>query len=594
MSAEVATVEAPVDLLALLNSTPHSSAPVPSTSATHSYLNHLTSLPLSTLQTEPTRLQTEANLLTTDLTQLCLSQHTTFLSLHSGSQALSSSLDALTKSLDGLLGDGIPALEKEAKRFAEETREIQKERKKASLVLEHHDKLLDLLELPHLLSTCVQNGYYAEALDLSTHFTQNILPSALDPPLPILQSISASVQSSIQALLHNLLNQLQSPSKLPVLFRTISLLRKMKVLEEDELAMAFLYGRTVYLDALYESATGGERERTLDPARWIRKWVEVFREGVYDVVTQFSTIFLSSSPSAADLRPLLLTFAQTNLSSLLSTLRSTIPLIPPASLPSLSSLQTQLTYCSTSFARIGLDFKSLLDPIVEEGVIKVVGKGFEEAKVKLEKTIGDNEKSRRKGLDWMTTSSEPPPPPLHTSITPIHTPPHYLTSYPPLAHLTNSILRLYNSLRLLTLSPPRVLPRLISTLSSIFISLSSSLLAYCRKTIDDQGRRSSGDEVERQKNLKIVGAFGAAFWDTVRYARAALVEGVFGYTGLDDGVLEERKEWEEWFVTLGLHTLERSVDEIKEEDKTFVNGRRKGSADEFGRFEGEQHDTASS
>lgn len=534
-----------------------------SSAATHSYISHLTSLPLDTLLTEPSRLATESDILSSDLTQLCHSQHKTFLSLRSASNALSNSLGSLTSSLNSMLDEWIPSLEAEARMFSESTKGIQQSRAKASLVLEHHERLLDVLELPHLLATCIKNGYYSEALDLATHFEKDLVSTL--PPSSLLESVHTSIVASLQTLLQQLLQQLRTPAKLPVLFKTVNLLRRMEVCSEEQLAMAFILGRSAHLDDAFSNANAsGERDKEEDPARWLRRWVEVFREGVYDAITQYSSIFLASasppsepsSTSTALLRSILTNLTQNYLSQLLNHLKTTLKKIPLSDMSSFSSLLTQLSYCASSFARVGVDFRQALVPIVEDAILSIVGTAFTESADALVKSTTEATRAEKKAGEWLVEAESVNglPRKTATSNTQAHIPPPHLAHFPPLAHYVNGVLAALNALRLLP--APSIFERVRAIQQTSLIRTSSSILGYV-KSRQLQIPTSTEAGVEEARLLALV---ATAVWHetdgAIPYLTQALVRGVFSNhtasSQLSEDLRMESKRWMGWAQEAGI------------------------------------------
>ncbi|KAI0747417.1 hypothetical protein C8Q74DRAFT_1186672, partial [Fomes fomentarius] len=123
-----------------------------------------------------------------------------------------------------------------------------------------------------------------------------------------------------------------------------------------------------------------ERERE-DQARYLKRYVDAWREGVHDVVTQYTTIFLDrpqgSEPASSELHVLLTTFTTLHVRRLLDLLRDALPLVADPSL--LNCLLTPLTYCATSFACVGMDFRSALAPLFVAAIREGVLRKFEEA-----------------------------------------------------------------------------------------------------------------------------------------------------------------------------------------------------------------------
>ncbi|KAA1475223.1 Dor1-domain-containing protein [Dentipellis sp. KUC8613] len=513
-----------------------------------SYLDELVTFPLPSLLAEPTNLSSTSSQLTNALTTLCTSSYPTFLSLHTATTGLSTTLTSFSTSLTQLLDD-IPSLEDAARAFTAEVNGVQSERRRAALVLEHSTKLQDILELPVLADACVRNGYYQEALDLAAHAAAL---AARFPTIQVVQDVRAEADHAVRGLLVQLLGVLRAPAKLPVLFKAAGFLRKMHVLSEAELALAFLAGRrevlTLTLQALELDTKGVEREHDQEAwQRYLKRYIDSWREGVHDVVTQYTTIFLDrpasgasapASPSASSdtLRALLPTFTTHLLTQLIDVLRAGLPHI--ADPTALTALLTQLTYCATSFARVGLDFRALLPPLFGDAVRDGVAASFRKASAGWCKTV----KEAGKPSTWLVVPGASLAVTLETPTGPPHVPPHVLTSFPPLANYLNELLMTLNSLRLL--APADLLPALIAALDASLSEASVAFLGYARRV---------SDSVVEEHEGQVLDTAGSAWVRVfVPFIRRALVEGVYGakISGGEGAVAEELQEalgeWDTW------------------------------------------------
>ncbi|GAA5921525.1 hypothetical protein JCM3775_003090 [Rhodotorula graminis] len=294
---------------------------------------------------------------------------------------------------------------------------------------------------------------------------------------------------------------------------------KRKELDEDALRVVFLVARWRCLRTELESVEaqmaasgiqlGGAEpplthqdasvtvEENEERTRWTKRWIEVWREVVGDTVGMFAEVFLASShlsggaklksaggddgvdlaiPSHAlsPSAPLHL-FLSTSLNSLASVLTRTIASL--SSTASLSSLLTQLTYCSHSFARYGLDFRDWvqLRERIELRIGRIVAAEWETAGRKWEREWRDGwensggtgttaAKARRAGRvplsDWLVAPegvtsllSTPTPDAARTSSTTPsswhHQPSPILALLPPIARFLNAHATALNALRLI-------------------------------------------------------------------------------------------------------------------------------------------------
>lgn len=540
------------------------------------YLSHLTSLPLTELQSEPAALSASSAQLTTALTTLCHASYPTFLSLHASTTALTNTLSSLSSSLSALT-DALPGLDAAARTLSHDTRALSTERRAAARVREHADKLHDLLSLPTLLDAAVRAHAHADALRLARHAED----LAKRVPCPLLDAVHAACAARVHAMLVQLLRTLAAPAKLPALFRAVSVLRATGALDERELALAFLAGRRAHLESVLGALEGDVRGIADDGdadtvrrageawARHLKRHLDAWREGVHDLITQYTTIFLERGPASTfapspahgapppppdpALHTLLTACLAHLLPALLARLDAALPHIPPPLLP---PLLTQLAYCTAAFARTGLDFAALARPPVLRAVLGWAQRELRSAAARFASALETGGTAERTLLAPPLLPSKPgahahaPIPAVHAmppGTSSPYTPPALLASFPPLAAFTNALAEALNGLR--AVAPRGALGPLLGALEDALARGAAALWVWAER-VQRAGAQSPGRE-EAVREERVVHAAGAAYVRVlVPYARRALVEGVYGIAPEEVSMGEELRAavtpWEGW------------------------------------------------
>jgi hypothetical protein len=539
----------------------------PASSST-SYLAELVKLPLESIIAEPTSLQTQSHHLTSSLTTLTLNSYPSLLSINDSVTALDESLQDLSSSLDSLLNNSLPYLQAVASAWKSRTENILRDRASARSVLDLHDKIRDLLDIPLLIQTCVRNGFYAEALSLETHVKSlTRSPNAS----PILLSVLADVHSAINQMLLSLLSTLQEPHrKLPALWKTVNFLRKMIHTEDTEqiLALVFLTGReasfvsalhacardvTTLMLALSSSEETGFTERDQeDLARYTKKHIDLWREGLHDIMTQYTTIFLEKQENKQVTHHLLCNYASHALSThLLPILATVLPHLPTY----LPSFLSQLTYCATAFARLGFDFQALLSSIFSDAALRVFQRqcGLTVNAFKKRITMASSRKEFPLPSQWLADRGAPPA--TLDKSAPLHVPPATLVSYPPLAELLNGLLTILNGLR--QMAPVAIAGQLVKELERALAQCGEVLVGY----LDHLTILSNPDEVVVARRV------GSAYFDVlVVYVRSALLKGVYRHDSSaevvkDSTLTQVLQGWEAWLEKTGTESDDEELDE---------------------------------
>lgn len=460
-------------LIELLFPTTTASEPNLQSPLAQTYVKWLASLSLHDLRCEPSTIANERVNVDSELVNLCYREYPTFTSVHRCSSAVGNAFDDFEASLSDLL-QSVPSLEQECRMFTTNNSHIQSQRRKAALLQEHEDKLLDMLEIPQLMETCVRNAYYQEALDLASHVKR----IRIKLEVGIIRDVAEEAEGVLQLMASQLLGVLREPVKLPVLLKAVGYLRRLRTIGDTDLSLVFLSSRLHnYRARLVEI----ENHRG-EPVRYLRKYIDLFRENVFDVISQFTTIF----PGAVDDQ--LVSFACLCVDDLVDLVQRYVPRIS-ADAASMSSILVQLGYCSVSFARVGLDFSATLaNPFLsaiqtsyEETVSSAASLVSEAlAVVSLDTTTPSELLIAAPHLQSVLIDLHSPP--IFVKSSDSHTPPSVLASYPPLAQYVNSHMSSLNALRML--APYLISTRLLAAQSLSILQASEAVLDYLQHALE--------------------------------------------------------------------------------------------------------------
>ncbi|CAO3621317.1 unnamed protein product [Mucor hiemalis] len=459
---------------------------------TRDYLTKLTTLSLEELLHEPAELREEQAKAERDAQQLAFRDYPSFLHAQTCRREAEETLDGLHVHLGEFI-TSVPELQQACEEFTLQATELKQERGK-------------ITKIPQLMETCVWNGYYSEAMDLASH----VRLLQVRYPLPVVKSIQQQVQASSDLMLIQLISHLQKPIRLAASMNVVGFLRRMDVFEsEPQLRLVFLRCRNEFLQQrltrVKRDISEDPRQRSTDAFEYLKRYIDVIREQVFEIGTQYMSIFSNEQGS-------LLSDYMVNITLLIkSTLKTHLPMIEDTS--ALASLLSQLQYCGLSLGRIGLDFRHIFVQSFEEAVQPMILKWIDLATEDLVKIIVKSTKEASAPSTWMsskTVSQSNEEGKRHT-----FQPPLLLVGYPSLAIFTNGILSAFNALRLLP-ALSLFLP-IQNHLEACFLEIGNALKQY-----SDQAVSHIPDEIVYLQS------FTAAFVRCcIPYLKFCLVDGIY-------------------------------------------------------------------
>nr|XP_046254231.1 conserved oligomeric Golgi complex subunit 8 [Scatophagus argus] len=402
------------------------------------YLSELSSFGVEKLSREPERLAEERAQILQQTRELAFSNYQTFIRTADCTELIYRDFGRVESSVSRLL-DKLPSFGERCRGFMKEAEEIGASRRMNSLTLNRHTEILEILEIPQLMDTCVRNGYYEEALELAAYVKRL---EKKHSSLPVIQGIVREVRQSTQLMLNQLLQQLRSNSQLPVCLRVIGYLRRMDVFTEAELRVKFLQARGTWLHSILSAISED------DPYFHITKTIEACRVHLFDIITQYRAIFSDEDPLvlpvagqvAVNEAAIFHGWVIQKVAEFLETLERDLQRGVGGRL---DSLLGQCMYFGLSFSRVGADFRGQLAPMFQRVAAETFCTAVEEA---VDKFQEDMNLYTLIALPSVLGGTIPPVAPSTQAGT--LQPPMSLLDFQPLACFLNNILTAFNDLRL--------------------------------------------------------------------------------------------------------------------------------------------------
>ncbi|KAD2393962.1 hypothetical protein E3N88_40939 [Mikania micrantha] len=394
------------------------------------YVSELLSFTLDRLHKEPELLRVDAERIRRQMQEVAVNNYRSFISAADALVSIRNEVLSIDKHLESLIAE-VPKLTSGCSEFVDSAEQILEKRKMNQTLLANHSTLLDLLEIPQLMDTCVRNGNYDEALDLEA-FVSKL--STMHPKLPVIQALAAEARETTRSLLSQLLQKLRSNIQLPECLRIIGYLRRIGVYSEYEMRLQFLRCRESWLSGILDDLD------QRNAYEYLKGMVNCQRMHLFDVVNQYRAIFADDTSGSEENYDggLLFSWAMHQIASHLKTLKVMLPKITEGG--SLSNILDQCMYCAMGLGWVGLDFRGLLPPLFEEAVLNLFSKNMKTAVENFQLVLDSHRWVPQPTVGFSSNSFGEEG---HEDVTP----PPSLMEHPPLAVFVNGVSAAMNELR---------------------------------------------------------------------------------------------------------------------------------------------------
>lgn len=342
-------------------------------------------------------------------------------------------------------------------------------------VYAHQGSLVNLLEIPSLMDTCVRGGNYDEALELKS-FGKKL--QLIHGENPVVQMLTKEIEHVLEGMREQLLEKLQTSIQLSECLTVVGYLKRVSTSYDayDRSGLSVLRQEFLERRGCWMEASLLDLGDSLSSYEYLKKMTDTYRLQIFDILMQYRAIFYPREDDVMDLSDPSFSWSYRWMTLYLKEIRLHLPNIEDGG--SLASVLDHCMYCGRALARVGLDFRPAIFPMFEDAAF-----GIFENLVNISNQVFDEMISTHKWVQIPSMSNRIIDDKDGSKTV---NPPMVLVEHPPLAVYTNGILAALNELR--HCAPKTIKDRVAQCLLSSFSRLVSSLQK--RKLID-----FSGDEM---------------------------------------------------------------------------------------------------
>lgn len=395
----------------------------------YQYLSKLGGYDVDQLNKEPDHLNDEKTSVLQTTQELVFANYKTFIQTAESSREIFKQFNETESHLNGLV-QKIPNFMEKCQSFCDKSKDINTHRRINSLTLTRNAELLEILEMPQLMESCLRSNQYNEALELSQYARQL---GAKHGDIPIISSIVAEIESSWSGMVGQVVGSLRGDLSLARCLQLVGLLRSMDAFTEPELRIKFLQARDSWLQSLLSAIPKD------DPNIHITKTIELSRIHLFNITTQYKAMFNDDELIIPGRDPtvnecaIFYHWIEEKISQFLTTLKQDLP-----GVTSIDSILGQCTYFGLSFGRVGADFTGRMSDIF----VRVIREKFESSVRKATKKFEKDMESFTLINKTQKTNIK-----INTTVK-SESPPEQLVEFYPLAEYCNGLISTFNEIRL--------------------------------------------------------------------------------------------------------------------------------------------------